>query len=112
MMAANTTIPVTVTGEAQARITELGVQREFAQMIEHAKQVVPGLRCIDVVLDENPCPPFETWIIIEAHRDDPPGDQVDRTTWNWGGWVVQMFPTEVYSHFFLRPTYEGPANGR
>ena len=49
MMATTATIPVNVSAEAAARIAELGMQREFEEMIEHAKQTaarIPGLRYV------------------------------------------------------------------
>jgi hypothetical protein len=68
-----TTIPVTVAEDAAARVAQLGMQREFEQMIEHAKQALPHLRAIRVTLEYNPeCPHEDPGVVIWAHRSDSP----------------------------------------
>src|SRR4051794_24974808 len=42
--------PVTVSPEAAARVAELGLQREFEQIVEHTRQTIPGLRRLEVTL--------------------------------------------------------------
>jgi hypothetical protein len=105
---ATTTILVTVTPEAAAFIAAVGQQREFEAMLERTKQTVPGLRAIEVELDDTPetGPPG---VIIWAHRDDP-GPGRDRTDWNWGGWKVGTFPPEVCQNFVMLSNYH--ADGR
>src|SRR5437764_1205163 len=97
------TIPVTVAADAAARIAELGMQREFEHMIEHAKQTAPGLRSIRVTLEYDPeCPTNDPGIVIWVHREDllPPG-QTDLVDWEWGGWQARTFPCEVCAHFVM-----------
>jgi hypothetical protein len=66
------TIPVTVAEDAAARVAELGLQHEFAQMIEHARQTLPGLRQLRVGLEYDPVhPEYEPKIVILAQRDAP-----------------------------------------
>ena len=65
-----TTIPVTIEADAAGRVAELGMQAEFDQMIEHAKQAVPGLEFIRVTLEYDPeCPENEPRVVIWAKRD-------------------------------------------
>jgi hypothetical protein len=99
------TIPVTVTPEAAARVAELGMQRELDQMLEHAKQTIPGLRSI--LVEESPH--YEAgdeegvtiWAVMH-----PPNPGEDRTEWQWGRWVTGAFPPDVFRHFVLMTRYE------
>ncbi|HEX8202999.1 MAG TPA: hypothetical protein VF590_21160 [Isosphaeraceae bacterium] len=107
-MAAATTIPLTISPEADAFITEVGQRREFEAMLEHARQVVPGLRAFEVELHDFPetGPPG---VVIWAHRDDPgPGD--DPTHWNWRRWKGETFSPEVCLNFALLSIFH--ADGR
>src|SRR5438876_596829 len=99
-----TTVPVTITPEAAARVAELGMQRELEQMIEHTKQTVPGLHAITVILE--PCydTRHEEGITIQALVDDP-HLEYDPTEMDWGGWQVDTFPPEVCEHFLMTTTY-------
>ena len=49
-------VKVTVTPEAAARVAELGFQKEFDQLIEHARTTIPGVRWIEVRME----PPYDT----------------------------------------------------
>jgi hypothetical protein len=105
-----TTVPVTITPEATARLAELGMLAELEQMLEHTRQVVPGLRKIEVNINL----PYETHtdigIGIEAYSTLAyvPGD---RTHWDWGAWKVRAFPPEVCEHFSFGLMYEGSHAG-
>jgi hypothetical protein len=107
-MATAATIPLTISPEADAFIDEVGQRREFEAMLEHARQVVPGLRAFEVILHDTPetGPPG---VIIWAHRDDPgPGN--DPTHWRWARWVVEAYPPEVCQNFVLLSIFH--ADGR
>src|SRR5262245_33422815 len=43
-------IPVTVTEEATQHVAELGLQKEFKQVLDRALQTIPGLRSLQVGL--------------------------------------------------------------
>ena len=79
-----TTIPLTVTPEATAHITELGMQREFEQMLQHALLTVPDLESITVTLEYNPetgdDPRVVIWSYMDDHGrlDDPTEDEYGR----------------------------------
>jgi hypothetical protein len=104
-MSATTTVPVTITPEAAARVAELGMQKEFDQMLEHTRQVVPGLRAIKVELALPYDTGSEPGITIEAYRSDPwvPNDP---TEWNWGRWKIETFPPEVCEHFVMMTLFD------
>lgn len=101
-----TTIPVTVTPEATARVAELSMQAELERMLEYTRQTVPGLRAIEV----REALPYdtgdETTIVIDAIRDNPqlPDDPTQR---HWGAWQCDTFPPEVCHYFVLLSVY-GP----
>ena len=100
-----TTIPVTVTPEAAARVAELGMQHELDQMLQHTLQTVSDLQSIEVHLAE----PYDTGdtprVIIEARRAGPLL-LLDRTEWQWGDWEVRTFPPEVCEHFLMMTLHE------
>ena len=99
-MSAPATVPVTVTPEAAARVTALGIQAELDQMIEHTRASVAGLRKVEVVLEQ----PYDTgddpYLTIRAFRpltfrwDDPVRQE-------WGRWKVTTFPPDVSRHVTL-----------
>src|SRR5580658_6893469 len=106
-MTPTTAVPYTITDEATEYIRSLGLQAEFDLMIEHARQVVPGLRKIHVRVQ----PPYDLGgpdavlveVLMADHclRDDP-------TNWAWNEWMIQTFSPEVFQYFSLMPDYEDP----
>ena len=102
-MCATALAPVTITAEAQAFIDQVGQRQEFETMIDRARHVVPGLRAIEVVLDEatDEMPPG---VILWAHRDDiRPAS--DLTQQSWVDWLAATFPPDVCTNFILLPVY-------
>jgi hypothetical protein len=104
------TIPVTVAEDAAARVAALGMQREFEQMIEHAKQALPGLRAIRVTLEYDPeCPTNPPGVVIWAHRDDSLWKgKLDPAEEDYTSWKISTFPPEVLWHITVMPVYGGP----
>ena len=47
-MSTVTTIPVTITPDAEARVVELGMRSDLEHMLDHAREVIPGLRRLNV----------------------------------------------------------------
>jgi hypothetical protein len=101
------TVPLMVTPEAAARVAELGMQREFEQMLEHVRQTVPGLLAIEVELAE----PYDTGdepsVLIQAIMKNP-HLEYDSTDWDYAAWKVDTFPPEVCMHFCTSSRYETP----
>lgn len=98
-MSASTEIPVTIAPEAADRIAELGMQKEFEQMIAHVRQVVPDLAAIEVVREL----PYDTdWepVSITAYSDRAfaPGENTSR---DLDRWVVNTFPPQVLEHLLI-----------
>lgn len=109
-MSAPTTISVTITPEAAARVAELGMQQPVEQMIEHTRQTVPALRRIELILE----PAYDTgpdpYLTIMAYTNRPytPGDTIAR---DWGLWKMSTFPPQVYQHIAMLIEYEADHAG-
>jgi hypothetical protein len=98
-MSASIEAPLTITPEAAARIAELGMQKEFEQMIAYVREVVPELAAIEVVREL----PYDTdWepVSITAYSDQvfAPGDN---TSAKLDEWVVTTFPPQVLEHLVV-----------
>jgi hypothetical protein len=108
-MATATTIPVTVESEAAALAGRLGLRAELEQMVEHARQTVPGLRRIEVRF----APAYDTGedgILIEALRD-PGGRTAEWTKRQWTAWELATFSPDVLRYFTLLDL-DDPEHGR
>ncbi len=105
------TIPVTIQPDAAAFLAEIGMERELAMILEHAKATIPHLRALDVVLHDFPetGPPGLT---IDAHRDPLPEGH-DRADSVFGRWMVETFHPDVLVIFCLMSFYhaEGEDEG-
>jgi hypothetical protein len=95
---ATTTVHVRVADDAAARIKELGLEKEFEAMLEHAKQAVPDLRSIEVNLYYDPGEPGEPRAVITAWQKGTPALD-DPTEKNWDHWVVRTFSPDVHRWF-------------
>ena len=102
-MSTTAKVLVTISPEARAFVDRLGQREEFETMIDRARHVVPGLRSIEVVLDEatEEMPPG---VVLWAHRDDI-GPGSDPTPRNWIDWMAATFPPDVCQNFTLLPVY-------
>lgn len=97
-MSSSTTVPLSITPEAAARIAELGIQADLDRVFEHLRQTVSGLCSLKVIL----VPPYDTgedpFIVIDAYRDV--SFRSDGQTWNlWCKWAISTFPPQVLQHF-------------
>jgi hypothetical protein len=104
-MSTTAKVPVAISPEAEAFIDRFGQRAEFETMIDRARHVVPGLRSIEVVLDEatEDMPPG---VVLWTHRHDlTPGNDNDPTCRNWIDWMVATFPPDVCQNFTLLPVY-------
>ena len=109
-MAILTEIPVTVSADAAARVAALGMQREFQMMIDQLKQIIPGLRAIEVTLEYPPDYEDEPAVLLTTVQP-PPAQEIDPTRDAWRAWFVETLPPDVLRHFVRLPFYEA-GNGR
>jgi len=100
-------VPVTIEPEAAQRIAQLGFEKQVEQMIDHARQNLPGLVRIEVVLNiRYEEPDSEDGVFIEAWCNRP-YDPADRTQWELGSWAVITFPPQVLEHLCMGRYLEG-----
>jgi hypothetical protein len=109
-MAATLTVPIVITPEATARVTDLGLGKVVEQMVEQASRIVPGLKCLRLSLE----PSFDMddipWLILECFREGAAMDE--QALWmKWNDWRVASFPVEIGRHFFLRVHAQEAAHG-
>lgn len=97
-------VPCRVTDEAEAYVVELGLQEQFAEMLEHTRQTVPGLKAIEVNLEPSYDLGWGPCVLIEATMDDPHLDD-DPTIREWAHWKSSHFSPEVSQHFTFLANY-------
>src|SRR4051794_5189353 len=102
--------PVTISPEATARVAELGLQREFEQIVEHTRRSIPGLQRIEVTLAPAHDTGGDPRVILDAFLSGRES-LVDPTFNRWRDWVLATFPPDVWRHFMLL-TVDGPGDGR
>ena len=104
------TVPLTITDEAAEYVRSLGLEAALERMVEHTREVIPGLRKIHVRVQ----PAYDLGdvdaVLIEAQVAGPCREG-DSSWWDWNGWMTQTFPPEVFQYFSLMPDFEG-ANAR
>ena len=102
-MATTTMVPVTISPEARSFIDRIDQGEELEQMIDRARQIVPGLRSIEVVLDEATAE-MPAGIVLWVLRDDvdPASDPTHR---DWIDWMAATFPPDVCENFALLSVY-------
>jgi len=99
-MTTSATIPVTVTPEAAARIAHLGLQAEVDRMIDYARQHVPEVERIEVVLYDRYELGDEPGLSVDIYSRRPSNPQ-ENIPWDLGGWVVREFPPEILEHIIM-----------
>ena len=108
-MATTSAVRITVSDEAAARIAELGMQREFEQMLDKAKEVVPYLRSIGVTLEYHPEEEMDPQVVIWCHRGDTDWEK-DTSMSDFTRWKVVTFPPEVCIQFVMLTVYNDEAD--
>jgi hypothetical protein len=101
-------VPVTISSAAREFVEQNGQREEFDTMIDWARHVVPGLRSIEVVLDEA-TEEKAPGVVLWTHRDET-GPGSDATHRDWIAWMAATFPPEVCQNFTLLSVYHD--NGR
>jgi hypothetical protein len=99
-MPTSATIPVTVTPEAAARIARLGFQAEVDRMIDYARQHIPQLERIEVILYDRYDLGSEPGLSVAIYSSHPfdPDEQFSR---DLDRWFVRAFPSEVLEHVIM-----------
>ena len=109
-MSAMTTVPVSIEPEAEARVAELGMRREFEQMLDHIRQAVPELKRVRVSLAYPPDYDDDPRVIIDVHV---PADDAESESWYdaYRNWLITTVSPDVWRHILLMPIYEAENEG-
>jgi hypothetical protein len=99
-MSTSATVPLTVTPEAAARIAELGITDHVERMIEHARQKLPELERIEVVLYGRDELGDEPGLAIDIYSRRP-YELPNRDERNLIRWMVREFPPEVLQFIIM-----------
>jgi|GEM_PF-1520790 hypothetical protein len=96
-----TTVPLAIEPQAAQLVKELGMQAELDQMLERARQIIPGLRRLHVLF----APPYDTGpdpsVVIEAYRDAA-AQEPDDLHWDlYSKWQSATISPDVYRHLTL-----------
>jgi len=91
-------IPAQIAADAGARVVELGMEREFHEMLGYTQKAVLRLRSIAVTLYHDPDEPGQPRVLITAYRAGPELED-DRTEADWSAWQVRTFPPHVCRWF-------------
>jgi hypothetical protein len=97
---ASTTLPVTVEPEAAARLAELGFQAQVDRMIDYARQNLPHLVRIEVVLNDRYDMGGEPGVAIEVYSQCP-FDEALQVVRELDRWQITEFPPEVLEHLHM-----------
>src|SRR5689334_10815910 len=86
VMAAQRSVPVSVTPEAAARVAELGAADALDRMLEKVPECVPGLIEVRVILVPDPEEGADPAVVLHARVDSRVGiDNAGR--WTWRRWL-------------------------
>lgn len=99
-----TSVPITISTEANELIDAIGLRDEFDRMVEHTLDSVGNLASVKVTVD----PSYDTdegpIVLITGQRGIPLSPD-DRTESHWNVWKFRTFPADVARHFgFLTAT--------
>jgi hypothetical protein len=108
-----TTLPITISAEANALAEEIGMRSELDQMIEQAIEIFPNVKAIVVIRYDLVDEPGYPWILIQIIKNGPrdPEDAWSRTR-QWHDWSWKSFPSRIYGVGSLRILYSDVANAR
>jgi hypothetical protein len=110
-MITSPTVPVRITPEAAARVAGLRLEVEMRRMIDYARQHLPELTRIEVVLYDRDEPGEPPGVAIELYTPFDLFDPTARTRGKIGEWLVREFSPEVLEHLLIDYLPEGPDAG-
>src|SRR5438094_981362 len=112
-MASTKSVPLTITPEATARITELNMHREFEKILEVTLKAFTHVVRIEVIVAWPPDYEDDPRVILETYVSPPPSEEMDVFE-QWNQWSRSMgaeFSPDVIRHFLVMEHIE-PSNGR
>lgn len=109
----NTTLPITISPEANALAEEIGMRSELDQMIERAIEIFPNVKAIDVIrydLVDEPGYPRIVIQVIKIGPRDPDDYWVRKQKWN--EWTWEAYKPQIYSLITLQVLCPDAAHAR
>ena len=103
-MATVTTIPVNIAADAAEHVRQLGMQPQFETMLERLREIIPGIRAIDVSLEYPPDYVDDPVILLTTYQPRPPAAG-DPTRSAWRSWMISTFSPDILKHFVRLPFY-------
>jgi hypothetical protein len=110
-MPAIQTTPARWTEDAAAYVVQSAHQKEVEQILDRVRQVVLGLRVLEVTLGLGDGPSTVSQLVIEVWIDEPNEVDSDLTQWELSRWKVTTFSPEVNERIVILVLY-GVADGR
>jgi hypothetical protein len=96
-------VPVVVQPEVAARVSELGHEVPFDQLLQQVEKLTAGLQEIQVELVPDYDEGGEPGIYILGVVDPTVGTD-DAARREWGEWKIASFPPDVWRHYTLWTT--------
>jgi hypothetical protein len=93
-------LPVTISPEAAARVTELGFQGVVDDLIAQALRILPGLESLHLVLVPSHEMDDIPWLVLECYGDRSEHSARDALV-AWYTWRAENLPFEVGRQFML-----------
>jgi hypothetical protein len=98
-MPSTTTVPVTITPDADAYIDEIGKRQTYGRMLEHIPVHYVDAKAVAVTLGHDHEGERPPQVLLEVMRDNP--DPQDRANQLWDRWVIAHFPPQDSEHFVV-----------
>ncbi len=104
------TIPIQVSDEAARHIEQMGLREPLQRLLDEIPKRIKTVQWIKVGLEHIVDEGGRSLVAIDAARvypgrDDPSGRE-------FGRWVTETFPPEIWEHFGVNVTYVDPVRGK
>jgi hypothetical protein len=106
-MIALSTIPVEVSEEAARYIEQLGLQEPLQRMLDEIPKRFQAVHWIKVILEYIVDEGNRPSVAIDVAREHP-GAGDDPSGRQFGRWVIETFPPEIWSHLVVMDIYVDP----
>jgi hypothetical protein len=99
-MSVLTTVPVTITADAEKIVAGMGLQEQFEQILDHIRQTMPGLKSIRIEYAYPEELGSEPGVEIFVFKENT-GEQRDPTWDALSDWLLATFPAVIWSRFTI-----------
>jgi hypothetical protein len=106
---ATTTVPTTMRPGAIELAREYGVERELEAILEKGREIVKGLRALEV--DREPSTDMGLPLIVVRAEIDPAYDD-DPSHLSWWSWPIDQFGVHKAAQFLVTTVLSRKCHGR